>query len=473
VSLEGAEQEQLFARTGGLPLAIVWSIGLIGLGGSVESVLRRLGSGQSDIARFCFDESVAQIRGRDAHKLLLALSLFASDASREALGIVAGLGEDEFGRDIGLEELLRLSLVNKDGERFSLLPLTKSFVQAEAAKQGEWMEGAREHWQSYFYSLGKTIREWSRNWDDYNPLERELMNIFTVIDSFVSRLVYQETSEGEKAIAPSSIPQAEMIVNFMSIIIRLCRLRGYWSDAEKLCLIARDIGSTISDVRNTGWSCYDLGRISYFRDDIDAAERWMLEAITEWKRDEYQFKKRACFASCRLGLVELRRGNLGKAAELLTTALDDYKRGGGQGSLSYFMESLGDLGTQQGDFTTAISWYQQAIEIARDRNNLPSLASNLLSVGRVKLATADSTGAKDCYDESLKLARECGSISVISGALYSIAALEFSQNQRAPAESHARQALDLFRRLGMKREQVEAEALLARLGDETAEPLNP
>lgn len=41
-----------------------------------NSVLRRLGSGQSDIARFCFSESVARIRHRDAYRLLLALALF-------------------------------------------------------------------------------------------------------------------------------------------------------------------------------------------------------------------------------------------------------------------------------------------------------------------------------------------------------------------------------------------------------------
>ena len=85
VALSATEQEELWTRTGGVPLAVVWSIGLMGLGGSAESVLRRLSQGQSDIARFCFEESVAQIRGRDAHKQLLALSLFASDASREAL----------------------------------------------------------------------------------------------------------------------------------------------------------------------------------------------------------------------------------------------------------------------------------------------------------------------------------------------------------------------------------------------------
>ncbi len=41
---------------------------------------------------------------------------------------------DEFGRDMGLEELLRLSLVNKEGERFSLLPLTRGLYSVASER---------------------------------------------------------------------------------------------------------------------------------------------------------------------------------------------------------------------------------------------------------------------------------------------------------------------------------------------------
>jgi hypothetical protein len=63
------------------------------------------------------------------------------------------------------------------------------------------------------------------------------------------------------------------------------------------------------------------------------------------------------------------------------------------------------------------------------------------------------------------LAWECSRVDVLGRAYYGIASLEYTQNQRDSAEAHARQALDLFRRLGMKRQQAAAEALLARLGD--------
>ena len=70
--------DDLYRKSGGIPLAIVWSIGLMSLGHSVESVLRRLGSGHSDIARFCFTESIARIRGRDPERLLFALALISN-----------------------------------------------------------------------------------------------------------------------------------------------------------------------------------------------------------------------------------------------------------------------------------------------------------------------------------------------------------------------------------------------------------
>ncbi len=89
VTLTPDECEHLWQRTGGVPLAIGWSIGLMGIGGSVASVLHRLGSGQSDIARFCFAESVAQLRGRDAYGLLLALARSECLVRRRSLWLIS------------------------------------------------------------------------------------------------------------------------------------------------------------------------------------------------------------------------------------------------------------------------------------------------------------------------------------------------------------------------------------------------
>ncbi len=160
VELPVDSAEDLYRRTGGIPLAIVWSISLMSLGYGVESVLRRLGSGHSDIARFCFAESVAHIQGRDSYRLLLALAFFDSSVSRKMLGEVAGLGDDEIGRDDSLAELLQLSLINQEGDRFTLLPLTRSFVLDELTHQPELERVLHEQCINYFIEFARPYSGW-------------------------------------------------------------------------------------------------------------------------------------------------------------------------------------------------------------------------------------------------------------------------------------------------------------------------
>jgi LuxR family glucitol operon transcriptional activator len=231
------QREQLWTRTGGMPLAIVWSIGLIGSGLPVEEVVRRLGQGQSDIVLFCFAESVEHLHERDPYWLLLALGLFATDASREALGVVAGLGDDTFGRDRGLEELLRLSLINKDGDRFSLLPLTRSFVQNELAKSPELMKQALPRLYDYFNVLTRDKGGWSKDWEGQELIERELPNLLAIIDDLFAGLRYQDAPR-QHQLEPDSVPLARLLCKIVPRVARTCRLRGHWSVSETLCLQA-------------------------------------------------------------------------------------------------------------------------------------------------------------------------------------------------------------------------------------------
>jgi Effector-associated domain 4/NB-ARC domain len=131
VELTEEQKRKLHDRTGGLPLAIVWSIAEIGFGHSIDSILVRLGNPKGDIARFCFESVVDKIRNRDAYKLLLALALCGNTGSREELGYVAGFDNDLISKDEGLVELEKLSLVNKKADRFSILPLTREYAEHE------------------------------------------------------------------------------------------------------------------------------------------------------------------------------------------------------------------------------------------------------------------------------------------------------------------------------------------------------
>jgi hypothetical protein len=177
ITLTEIESHQLYLRTGGVPLAIVWSIAQMGFGYGVASVLIRLGQPKADIAKFCFEGVVERIRATPPYKLLVALSLFATDASREALGIVSNL--PVLDRDDGLVELEKLSLVNKHGNRFQLLPLTKAYVSTEENSL------YKQHYIKYFVDFCHQ-QVGTQYWDGLSyggtVIEPELENLLLAID---------------------------------------------------------------------------------------------------------------------------------------------------------------------------------------------------------------------------------------------------------------------------------------------------
>jgi LuxR family glucitol operon transcriptional activator len=136
VSLSESEMYTLYSRTSGVPLAIVLTVGKIGFGFSITDTLARLSNPENDIVHYCFSESVNLIRGKPAHQILMALSLFAKPANREILGYVAGL--HEYDRDEALVTALKLSLINKKADKFYMLELTRIYCLHELENNSDY-----------------------------------------------------------------------------------------------------------------------------------------------------------------------------------------------------------------------------------------------------------------------------------------------------------------------------------------------
>jgi hypothetical protein len=167
LSLTGEQADKLLRRTGCLPLAIVRTIARMAWrGSSIEAELLQLGKHTDIMYDFCFGNSIALIQGGDAYKLFMALALFSTDATRDALGYVAGFGEDTLSRDEGLSDLEVLSLVDKKGDRFSLEPLTKVKAQAELNANPDFEQEARERWIEWHRFLALQLKN-TLNFSDY------------------------------------------------------------------------------------------------------------------------------------------------------------------------------------------------------------------------------------------------------------------------------------------------------------------
>jgi tetratricopeptide (TPR) repeat protein len=127
----------------------------------------------------------------------------------------------------------------------------------------------------------------------------------------------------------------------------------------------------------------------------------------------------------------------------------------------------GNLAEQRGDLSEAMTWIDHAIAALREDRRPTYLAATLNYLGRIMMASANMDRAYACFQESLELAYETKAANLIAQDLYDLAALAAVRGQPQVAISHAEDAIRRFRRLGIKREQTEAETLLAKLIDES------
>lgn len=211
------DKEKLLKYTHRVPLAIVRTIGRMEWrGSSVAAELQQLANPANEMYDFCFERSVAAIRGRNAHRLFMALAFFPTHATREVLGDVAGCKGDIQYRDEGLSDLEVLSLVNKERDRFSLEALTKAKAQAELTAYSGFEQEARERWIKWYLNFtnkygGKDWRGWHTQ---YAQIDEEWKNLLAVFDWCAVHNRYDEMR---------SFWQRAGVLEFVDIY-------GYWRD---------------------------------------------------------------------------------------------------------------------------------------------------------------------------------------------------------------------------------------------------
>lgn len=444
--------EDLYRRTGGIPLAIVWSIALMSLGYGVESVLRRLGSGHSDITHFCFEESVAHIHDRDAYRVLATLAIFEVSVNRQMLGEIAGLGHDEIGRDDALAELLQLSLVNQERDHFSLLPLTRSFVLDELEHRPELERILREQWIEYFTEFSRSYAGWHWLGHDLQVVGKEGIHLVTlaawcqqigridVLLKIISALGFYYDMTGQWTemllLAKIVLEYSQLTGNLESIVFTETHIlswilsqQGQHEEAERYLIDALDVAKQMA---NIGWQCEILGNLSQTlrrSKDFDRALEYNQQAT--------------------------------QLLPLLTGTEQQYV----QASVEY---EIGKIYRDMGDWQAAQTHFYLARDVFRDDEKEPAfnieLAWGVLSnLGFLEHQLGHLDAAEQMYLKSLTFFRDLGSRGSLATTLVRLAALEEQRGNGSSALTYATEALDWSRRLGLVLELAQAEAICARL----------
>lgn len=450
VVLSAAEMDDLERRTGGVPLAIQWSIGLMSLGHSVEAVLRRLGQGQSDIARFCFAESVARIRGRDAHRLLLALALFERSVSRAMLGEVAGLADDPVGRDEGLAELLRLSLVNQKGERFSLLPLTHAYAREELANNPQLEQELRELWIA-------CLTAFALPYGGLHSVERDIILL---------------NQEGEHLVTLARWAQERRPDIFLEMLPAISYYTPFSGNGSSL-LEWLNIGLEYAQLEGRlEQQVFLLERIARVL-DVQRAHEGAENALTKAFHCAQTLGDAAWQCEVLLNHARLLRHRrlvdqaveCCSAAEALVTQVIPSQR---SLLLADIENERGKIARDAGNLDQARVHFLGALDVYRiddigPRYNRERTWTVTRNLGFVEQRLGNNEAARRLYLQAIDYFRNTGDLVVVTTMLVPLAFLELAQGNRGLALIYATEALELSKKLGMLEEHQQAQVIVDQL----------
>jgi LuxR family glucitol operon transcriptional activator len=219
LNLEDEQVKMLLQRTGGLPLAIIRTIGRMAWRGStIQTEIQQLNDAQNQIYDFCFSKTIALIRPGNAYQMFLTLAVFAIEARREALGYVSGFGDDMFSRDEALSDLEVLSLCTKNKDRFGLEALTRAQALSELHSEAAFERDARERWERWYISFTEEYGgiDQQEMHVQYDNLEEDWDNVLAAINWCIDQAQYDN------------------VVTLWQNVRDFTHIYGYWTDRVKL-----------------------------------------------------------------------------------------------------------------------------------------------------------------------------------------------------------------------------------------------
>jgi tetratricopeptide (TPR) repeat protein len=352
LTLTNEQIERLLERTGCLALAIVRTIGRMAWrGSSVEAELRQLGDPSNDIYEFCFEKSIARIRGGHAHELFMALALFSKDATRDALGYVAGFDKDILDRDDDLSDLEVLSLVNKENGRFSLEALTKVKAVAELKAHLDFEREARMRWIEWHKQLAEQV-EIATN---FTHLQVEIDNLMSVIDYLIDQDDMVEVGW------------------FFRRIRRFLFSEGRWVLLHRLSLQVATWAESVDNAELLADALNSLAYVSRKQADPEAIREWLERAQIAATR----LRNELLQAEVWLNQVEIlyyKPTSSQEEIRMVTRALEVFRKHNKPIRVAQALNALGNLYLKQDRLQEATRFYQEGLSVLEESGSKTPIA---------------------------------------------------------------------------------------------------
>jgi tetratricopeptide (TPR) repeat protein len=346
------------------PFVMQWVVGQIDDAQEPDAVLEELSKGVGDAAERVFDRSYNLLDddGRDA---LLALSLFAPSAMREALSEVAGFDDAERVRE-AVRNLNRLWLVRavEEHRRLAVEGLTRRLAAARLSKDAR--DGDfRRRFVAYFLRYAVERREPTP--ENFDALEEEKDNLLSAAEAAFA-------SEDWGSVTGMAYALADPVNGMLGV-------RGYWDEAVKLGEQALQAARSLQDEMRIAGLSHNLAVMYQNRGELTEARRLYGESL--------EIKNRLGDLSGvaktlhQLGIISYLQGEPEEARRLYGESLEIAKKLGDQSGIAITLHQLGRLAEGEGDKVEAALLFRESLSI------LEKLGSPNAEIARESLARVE------------------------------------------------------------------------------------
>jgi len=432
------------------PLLAGWAVGQLRRGQTVERVRERLAHAEGEVFGAMFAASVAGLSS-GARALLATLPLLASATDRATLLAAGGPGAQ-----VALDELLETSLVELSGaptdesRRYELHAVTRSFVSAHLPLDPRIERAALARLAEHYAALSEALGGAAPRWRTFSRLERELPNIMAVVDAASAQARERDSSPNGAVFDRAILQLAHGLRNVFSF-------GGAWSEGLVLFHRAIEAARRLDDARAEGWNLYRLGVLHYELGTggyAEAAQR-AREAL---ERLEAAGDPRGRGHALRLlGRATRARGRPADAEHLLVDAEAVLTEHGHGDDVAIVRASLADLLRLSGRLEDASALYA---EVLRTGLEDPVTEANVRKdLGEIALARDELEAAQANFDAADALAEAAGARAILAHCRLGQARVAQRRQRSTRAAELAREAADLFERLGDLDRAYEARSL--------------
>jgi len=327
--------------------------------GAWDSVEELALASKTEVEKRIFRRSFKLEQVGDAgRKILLTLSLFTPDASREALAYVAGLQHQSDQFRNAVVTLKSLWLINPvgTGERLTLEKDYRGYAREYMNEYGlnnELQERFVQHFVGYVETHARTSA------DDFKAIEDEKENIFKALD------------------VAHAAKDFSSVVKVFDVLGRphsgFFELRGYWDAAINYGHCAIEAAKAFSQEKKTlegGFTC-TVASLHLKKGEFESARKLLQPLIDDGGKslDKQTYVNALHF----MGLVEFAEHRYDEATKLFERELvasEEAEEGGiDQRGIANCTQELGRIARLQGHFDEARVFYQRSLDIRKQLKN--------------------------------------------------------------------------------------------------------